>query len=61
MLPGEEAFRMAVGTADAGEPAARVAAIEVALDHLFDDRAEEAVLLLKTSLVFRQETVEAMK
>jgi len=30
----QEAFRMAVRTADAGKATARVAAVEVALDHL---------------------------
>jgi len=57
----QEAFRMAVRTTNAGEPAARVAAVQVALDDFLDDRAEEAILLLKTSLVLRQETVEVMK
>ena len=40
----QEVFRVAVGTADAGKPAARVAAVQVALDHLLDDGPEEAVL-----------------
>jgi hypothetical protein len=48
---------MAVRTADAGEPAARVAAVEVALDHLLDNGPEEAILLLKTSLILREEAV----
>lgn len=38
----EEAFRMAVGTAEAGKPAARIAAVEIALDDLLDDGPEEA-------------------
>jgi len=33
----QEAFRMAVRTADSGKPAARIAAVEVALDHLLDN------------------------
>jgi hypothetical protein len=37
---------MAARTADAGKPAARVAAIQVTLDDLLDNRAEEAVLLV---------------
>jgi len=57
----QEMFRMAIGTADAGKPAAGIAAVQVALDHLLDDRAEEAVLLLNSSLVLRQEPVEVMK
>jgi hypothetical protein len=48
-------------TADAGKPTARVAAVDVALDDFFDDRTEEAILFLKTSLILRQETVELMK
>ncbi len=52
---------MAVGTADAGESAARVTAIEVTRNDFLDDRAEEAVLLLEAALIFGQETVEVMK
>jgi hypothetical protein len=52
---------MAVGTADAGEPAARVAAVEVSFNDFFDDGPEEAVLLLIAALIFRQELVEVMK
>jgi hypothetical protein len=52
---------MAVGTADAGKPATRIAATEVAGDHFLDDGAEEAVLLLETTLVFDQEPLEIMK
>jgi len=57
----QEVFSMAVGTADAGESATGIAAVQVALDHLLDSGPEEAVLLLKTSLVFRQEPIEVMK
>jgi hypothetical protein len=39
----QEVFRMAVGTADAGESATGVAAVEIALDHIFNDGPEEAV------------------
>jgi hypothetical protein len=52
---------MAVRTADAGKATARVAAVQVALHDFLDDRAEEAIFLLKTSLILRQETVEVMK
>ena len=52
-LAGErqQVFRMTVRTTDAGESATRVAAVEVALDDLLNDRPEEAVLLLKAALV----------
>jgi len=42
-------------TADPSEPAARVAAVQIPLDHLFDDRPEEAALLLEPALILRQE------
>jgi hypothetical protein len=35
-------------TPDASKPAARVAAVEVALDHILDDGSQEAVLFLET-------------
>jgi hypothetical protein len=57
----QEVFRMAVGTADAGKPATRIAAVEITLDHFLDDRPEEAVLVFKTFLIPGQETVEIMK
>jgi len=50
-----------VRTADAGESAAGVAAVQIALHHLLDNGPEEAALLLETSLVLRQEPVEVMK
>jgi hypothetical protein len=52
---------MAARTADEGEATARIAAVEVALDHLLDNGPEEAVLLLEAALVLRQEPVEVMK
>jgi hypothetical protein len=52
---------MTVGAADAGEPAARIAAIEVSFNDFLDDGPEEAGLLLEAALVFCQETVEVMK
>jgi hypothetical protein len=57
----QEVFRLAVRTADAGKPAARVGAVQIALDDLFDNRSKVAVFLLKTSLVLCQETVKVMK
>jgi hypothetical protein len=52
---------MALGTTDAGKAAARVAAIEISFNDFLDDRAEEAVLLLKAPLILGQETIEVMK
>jgi hypothetical protein len=52
---------MAVGTADAGESATGVAAVEIALDHIFNDWPEEAMLLLEAALVVCQEPVEVME
>ena len=52
---------MALGTTDAGKATARVAPVQVALDDLFYDRAEETILLLETALVLGQKTIEVMK
>ncbi len=52
---------MAVRAADPGEARAGVAAVEVALDDLLDDRPEIPVLLLEAPLVFGQEPVEVME
>jgi len=52
---------MAVQTADAGEPTARVATIQIAFDHLLDDGTEESVLFLETALIFDQELVKVME
>jgi hypothetical protein len=57
----QEVFRVAVGTADAGEPAARVAAIEVSFNDFLDDGPKEAVWLLEAALILGQEPVEVMK
>jgi hypothetical protein len=54
-------FTLAVGTRDAGEPAARVAAVEVALDNLLDDRPEVPVFPLEAALVFDEEPIEVME
>jgi hypothetical protein len=51
----------AVGTPDTGEPAFRIAAVKILLDHLLDDRSEKAVLPLETTLILRQEPVEMME
>ena len=57
----EEKFRTTVRTANPGKPAAGVAAVEEALDHLLDDGAEEAVLLLEALLILGQESFEVME
>jgi len=56
-----EKFRTTVWTADLGEPAAGVAAIQISFDRLFDDRTEEAVLALESVLIFRDELLEMME
>lgn len=50
-----------VGTTDAGKPAARIAAVEVALDDFLDDGTEEAILPLETALIFGQELLKVME
>ena len=49
-----------VRTADAGKPAARVAAVQIALYDILD-RPEEAVFLLEAALVFGQELIEVVE
>jgi hypothetical protein len=51
----------AVGTSDAGEPAFRIAAVKILLDHLLDDRSEKPILPLETVFIFGQEPVEMME
>jgi len=48
----QEVFRTAAGAPDPGKARAGVAAVEITLDHLFDDRPEKPVLLLEATLVF---------
>lgn len=43
------------------KPTLIAAAVQVALNHLLDDRPEEAVLLLETAVIFCQEAVEVME
>jgi len=52
---------MTVRAADPGEARARVAAVEIALDHLLDDRSEKTVLPLETTLILSQEPIEMME
>lgn len=54
-------FTVAVRTADPGEAGARIAAVEIALDDLLDDRPEMTVLLLEAVLIGCQEPVEVME
>ncbi len=54
-------FRPATWAADPGEPAPGVAAVEVFLDDLFNDRTKEAVFALKTLLIFRDKPLEIME
>jgi len=54
-------FRPAARTPDPGKPAAGVAAVEVALDDILDDRTEVAIFALKTPLIFRDKPLEMMK
>jgi len=48
-------------TPDAGKPTHRIAAVEIALDHLLDYRTEISVLLFKTILIFYKKPLEIMK
>jgi len=57
----QESLLATVRTADAGKPAARIAAVEVAVHDLLDDRPEEAILPLESALIFGKEPVEVME
>jgi hypothetical protein len=57
----QKVFRPAARTADPRKSAARIAAIEIALDDLLDDGAQIAVGLLETLLVLRQEALKMME
>jgi hypothetical protein len=54
-------FRPTARTADPGEPAAWIAAVEVFFDDILDDRPEIPIFPLKSALVFRDELLEMMK
>lgn len=54
-------FRPAARTADPGEPAAGIAAVEKALHDFFDDRTEIAVLPLETVFIFEQVLLAAVE
>jgi hypothetical protein len=44
-----------------GEPAFRIAAVKILLDHLLDDRSEKPILTLETVFIFGQEPLEMME
>ncbi len=50
-----------VRTSDAGKPAHRSAAAEIALDHILDHRTEEAIILLETLFIFPKKILEIIK
>jgi hypothetical protein len=52
---------MAIRTADAGKAAARIAAIQIALDDFLDDRPEKTILLLEAALILGEEPVKIVK
>ena len=57
----QESLLATVRTPDPGKPAAGVAAVEVALHDLFDDRPEKTVRFLEASLIIGQERLEMME
>lgn len=50
-----------VGTADAGKPTHRIAAIEILPNNVLNNRPEITVLLFKTILIFSKKPLEIMK
>jgi len=50
-----------VRAADASKAAARIAAIQVALDHILDNGPQESVLLLEAALILRKESVKIIE
>jgi hypothetical protein len=50
-----------VRTAKPGKPAAGIASVKVALNHLLDNGPEEAILLLEASFVLGQEPIGAVE
>ena len=57
----QKLLHAAVRTADLGEPAAGIAAVEIARHDVLDDRPEIAVRLLKTALISRQKPLEMIE
>jgi hypothetical protein len=62
VLPEVEEFHMSflplARTSDVGEYIARIAAVEITLSQLYDNRPEEAVLFLESALAFRDKSLE---
>jgi len=46
---------------DPGKAALGIAAVHIALHHLFDDRSKRPILFLKTALILRQKPVKVME
>jgi hypothetical protein len=57
----QKMLRPAVRTADAGKPAAGIAAVQILLHDILDDRTEIAVRLLETLLVLPDEALKMME
>jgi hypothetical protein len=57
----QEAFLPTVVTADAGEPVARVAAFQIALDEFRNNGLKESILLLEEAFILSQESVKMME
>jgi hypothetical protein len=54
-------FRPAAWAPDPGKAAAGIAAIQILLDNVFNDRPEITVFPLEPGLIFRDEPLEMMK
>ncbi len=57
----QQMFRPAARAADPGESAAGIAAVQIALDNVLDDRPEIPVFPLEAALIFRDKPLEMMK
>jgi len=57
----EEALFPTVRAPDAGKPAHRIAAVEILLNNILDDRTEIPVLLLKPIIIFSKEPLKIIK
>ena len=57
----EEALFPTVWTPDAGNPAHRIAAVEMLLNNILNNGTEIAILSLKPALVFSEKLLEVMK
>ena len=57
----EKEFSTAVPATNPGKPALGIAAVQIALHNFFYDRTEISILLLKATLILREEPVERME